>query len=129
MIRFLMVVVPAGLLLAGMGTPPAEAPRAPLVSLDWLRPVSLEVAETDSGAVVTFTTANPATLQAIRDYVAELAAAAAPTATDPVCGMTVDRALAEEDELTATHGGRTYFFCSGSCRSDFLRQPARYAYP
>jgi uncharacterized membrane protein YraQ (UPF0718 family)/YHS domain-containing protein len=40
-------------------------------------------------------------------------------ATDPVCGMTVDRARA----LTAEHGGRTYFFCSEDCRGEFERDP------
>jgi uncharacterized membrane protein YraQ (UPF0718 family) len=36
-------------------------------------------------------------------------------ATDPVCGMTVDRHQA----LTAEHDGHTYFFCSEGCRSRF----------
>jgi YHS domain-containing protein len=36
-------------------------------------------------------------------------------ATDPVCGMKVDRAKA----LTATHDGHTFFFCSEHCRHEF----------
>jgi uncharacterized membrane protein YraQ (UPF0718 family)/YHS domain-containing protein len=40
-------------------------------------------------------------------------------ATDPVCGMTVDRAKA----LTAEHGGHTYFFCSEDCRHAFVADP------
>ena len=36
-------------------------------------------------------------------------------ATDPVCGMKVDRSKA----LTATHDGHTYFFCSEHCRDSF----------
>jgi YHS domain-containing protein len=36
-------------------------------------------------------------------------------ATDPVCGMKVDRANA----LTAERGGRTYYFCSEHCRRAF----------
>jgi uncharacterized membrane protein YraQ (UPF0718 family)/YHS domain-containing protein len=36
-------------------------------------------------------------------------------ATDPVCGMTVDRGRALQAEL----GGRTYFFCSEGCRARF----------
>src|SRR4051812_12312790 len=36
-------------------------------------------------------------------------------ATDPVCGMKVDRAKA----LTATHEGRTLYFCSENCRAEF----------
>ena len=37
-------------------------------------------------------------------------------ATDPVCGMTVDRAKA----LTEPVGSRTYYFCSEHCRGSFL---------
>ena len=36
-------------------------------------------------------------------------------ATDPVCGMTVDKATA----LRLEHDGRTYFFCSEHCRATF----------
>jgi hypothetical protein len=36
-------------------------------------------------------------------------------ATDPVCGMKVDKARA----LTAEHDGHTYFFCSDHCREKF----------
>jgi hypothetical protein len=43
-------------------------------------------------------------------------------ATDPVCGMKVDRANA----LTATFGGRTFYFCSEHCRHDFESDPSRY---
>jgi uncharacterized membrane protein YraQ (UPF0718 family)/YHS domain-containing protein len=42
-------------------------------------------------------------------------------ATDPVCGMTVDRNTA----LRLEHGGRTHFFCSGECRTAFLGDPSR----
>jgi YHS domain-containing protein len=37
-------------------------------------------------------------------------------ATDPVCGMEVDKATA----LTAERGGRTYYFCSEHCRHSFV---------
>jgi YHS domain-containing protein len=43
-------------------------------------------------------------------------------ATDPVCGMKVDRSKA----LTAEHAGRTYFFCSEHCRSQFQTDPDGY---
>jgi YHS domain-containing protein len=43
-------------------------------------------------------------------------------ATDPVCGMTVDRAKA----LTAEHDGHTYAFCSEHCRHAFAAEPERY---
>jgi YHS domain-containing protein len=125
MTRVLLTVAVAGLLVAG----PAGAPRPPLSSLDWLRTVAVEVTETDSGAVITLFATTPADKQAIRDYVEELTAAAAPAVRDPVCGMTVDRAAAALAGLVATHGGRTYSFCNPSCRSSFLKQPARFAWP
>ena len=43
-------------------------------------------------------------------------------ATDPVCGMKVDRAKAE----TAEHGGRTYYFCSAHCLHAFMAAPDSY---
>jgi uncharacterized protein len=43
-------------------------------------------------------------------------------ATDPVCGMKVDRSKA----LRAQHAGRTYFFCSEECRSQFEADPDGY---
>jgi uncharacterized membrane protein YraQ (UPF0718 family)/YHS domain-containing protein len=45
-------------------------------------------------------------------------------ATDPVCGMRVDRQLTNH---RAEHGGRTYFFCSAGCRTEFQSAPHRYA--
>jgi len=42
---------------------------------------------------------------------------------DPVCGMTVDRSSAG----TATFQGKTYYFCSDSCRKKFEDSPAAYA--
>jgi YHS domain-containing protein len=43
-------------------------------------------------------------------------------ATDPVCGMKVDRSKAVRLE----HAGHTYFFCSEHCRSQFEADPAAY---
>jgi uncharacterized membrane protein YraQ (UPF0718 family)/YHS domain-containing protein len=43
-------------------------------------------------------------------------------ATDPVCGMKVDRSKA----LRAQHAGRAYFFCSDECRSQFEADPDGY---
>jgi Cu+-exporting ATPase len=39
---------------------------------------------------------------------------------DPVCGMTVDEATA----LHAERDGKTFSFCSDSCREKFLSSPA-----
>ncbi len=41
-------------------------------------------------------------------------------ATDPVCGMKVDR----ERAVTAQHDGHTYFFCSEHCRHGFEEEHA-----
>jgi len=41
---------------------------------------------------------------------------------DPVCGMPVDEKIAAKSE----YDGRTYYFCSNSCKSDFDSNPAQY---
>jgi xanthine dehydrogenase accessory factor len=43
---------------------------------------------------------------------------------DPVCGMAVLPATASHH---AEHAGRTYYFCCGGCREQFLAAPDRYA--
>jgi uncharacterized membrane protein YraQ (UPF0718 family)/YHS domain-containing protein len=45
-------------------------------------------------------------------------------ATDPVCGMRVDRQLTHH---RADHIGHSYFFCSAGCRTQFQAAPHRYA--
>lgn len=47
-----------------------------------------------------------------------------PTARDPVCGMPVATATAKH---RADVGGRTYYFCCGGCREQFLAAPERFA--
>ena len=42
---------------------------------------------------------------------------------DPVCGMRVHRATAQD---TVSHGGERYFFCSGRCRSRFEASPEEF---
>lgn len=44
-------------------------------------------------------------------------------ATDPVCGMTVDPLTATHK---AVHDGRTYWFCSAGCLSEFEQDPSRF---
>ena len=39
-------------------------------------------------------------------------------ATDPVCGMALER----EKAMTADWGGHTYYFCSRGCRAEFLAE-------
>ena len=49
-----------------------------------------------------------------------------PTHQDPVCGMEVSYTTAA-DEFTLR--GKTYYFCSGTCREAFEVEPARYIRP
>ena len=46
---------------------------------------------------------------------------------DPVWGMTVDVAKADEAGLTIEHDGRTYAFCRSGCLRAFQEEPAVYA--
>ena len=52
--------------------------------------------------------------------------ASAPTAIDPVCGMTVNPLTTPHH---ADHGGHAYHFCAASCRSKFVANPERYLDP
>ena len=45
---------------------------------------------------------------------------------DPVCGMTVDVALAEEAARLLEHDGRTYAFCRDGCLRAFVEAPDQY---
>src|SRR3569833_3964996 len=47
-------------------------------------------------------------------------------AKDPVCGMTVDP---ETTPHRHVHGGQTYFFCSGGCRTKYAADPPKYLDP
>ena len=52
-----------------------------------------------------------------------------PTASDPVCGMQVNREVATAGGLTAEHEGETYYFCGRGCKLDFDDEPARFFDP
>lgn len=54
----------------------------------------------------------------------ETAAPSAAKVIDPVCGMEVDPATAEDQ---AVHEGKTYHFCCDGCRALFEADPAKYA--
>jgi xanthine dehydrogenase accessory factor len=43
---------------------------------------------------------------------------------DPVCGMSVRDG---EDDLKTEYAGKTYHFCSESCRAAFEKEPERFA--
>ncbi len=42
---------------------------------------------------------------------------------DPVCGMDVDENKAQ---LRSEHTGKTYYFCSQSCKEVFEKNPRRF---
>jgi uncharacterized protein len=62
----------------------------------------------------------PLNVVAVLGFVALFALTMRRGATDPVCGMTVDRGKG----LTAVHEGKTYYFCGAGCRTKFEADPA-----
>jgi len=44
-------------------------------------------------------------------------------ATDPACGMEVPMT---KDAITYEHEGKTYYFCSASCKAEFVADPGKY---
>lgn len=40
---------------------------------------------------------------------------------DPVCSMTIEPGI-----FSSEHGGRTYYFCSEYCKTQFDADPAQY---
>ncbi len=53
----------------------------------------------------------------------------APTATDPVCGMTVERDSARVAGLYLEHDGQDFYFCGKGCLLEFRDDPERYLDP
>ena len=45
-------------------------------------------------------------------------------AKDPVCGMMVDEKSAK---WKSAYGGKTFYFCSESCKKTFDKDPKKYA--
>ncbi len=45
-------------------------------------------------------------------------------AKDSICGMMVDEKRAAG---TSVYQGKTYYFCSGGCKTTFDKNPAKYA--
>jgi YHS domain-containing protein len=48
---------------------------------------------------------------------------------DPVCGMTVNPALAKAKGLVQPHDGIDYVFCGRGCSLDFAEDPERFLDP
>jgi len=42
---------------------------------------------------------------------------------DPVCGMEIEK---EKAAATSEHMGKTYYFCSISCKESFDKEPMKY---
>ena len=47
-------------------------------------------------------------------------------ARDPVCGMQDNEQEATAQMLTIDYQGKTYYFCSPSCKRQFEQNPERY---
>jgi len=47
-------------------------------------------------------------------------------AVDPKCGMEVDPAKSVAAGLTVSHKGKTYYFCSKSCKEEFAANPEKF---
>ena len=56
-------------------------------------------------------------------------ASATDAATDPVCGMDVNREIAAAQGLTSEHNTVTYVFCGRGCKLDFDDEPTRFLDP
>jgi YHS domain-containing protein len=48
------------------------------------------------------------------------------SATDPVCGMTVEKDAAASKGLTADYMGTTYYFCRTEDRDTFIKNPSAF---
>ena len=48
---------------------------------------------------------------------------------DPVCGMTVEPAVALQKGLHSQHEGVEHYFCGKGCKLDFEEDPGRYLDP
>jgi xanthine dehydrogenase accessory factor len=111
---------------------PAQPPDPPATaSTETARGSAAAIAETDTerdsapAPAVTDSRRDPGPSAVAADTARDPApAAAAETARDPVCGMTVAAAAASHQ---AEFGGRTYHFCCAHCREQFVAEPHRYA--
>jgi len=45
-------------------------------------------------------------------------------AKDPICGMMVDEKKAK---FKSEYNGKNFYFCAGSCKATFDKDPAKYA--
>jgi len=66
-----------------------------------------------------------ATMESMSRYTPATEQVTGRTATDPVCGMTVDPATAAH---RTTYEGQMYYFCSAGCQKRFEADPARYVH-
>lgn len=101
---------------AGRERPPVKVKRQLLPLLDQTKPA-------DQADVVGQTDAVDQSASVSTSLDQSGAVAAAPTAIDPVCGMTV---AAVPATLHLEHNGTTYYFCAPGCRKAFAADPARY---
>jgi membrane fusion protein, copper/silver efflux system len=53
-------------------------------------------------------------------------AASGVESSDPSCGMLVDQGKARAAGFASEYGGKSYYFCSGKCKAEFDKAPAKY---
>jgi membrane fusion protein, copper/silver efflux system len=53
-------------------------------------------------------------------------AASGVESSDPSCGMLVDQGKAKAAGFASEYQGKSYYFCSGKCKAEFDRSPAKY---
>ncbi len=58
-----------------------------------------------------------------------MATGGAPTAIDPVCGMTVEKPQAEAKGLHTVHEDADYWFCGKGCLLEFRDDPGHFLDP
>jgi len=106
-------------LLETSGVPDVAAVRSP-AGLDLGARTAMEVAVSILAEIVQARTRQP---QASEARTQAPAPAAAASAIDPVCGMSVNVATARH---TAEVEGALYYFCCANCRAEFLKDPQSY---
>ena len=111
-------------MLAGLAVPDDLRARVHSpAGLDIGARTPLEIAVSVVAELVSVRAGRSAPEPAVRKLLPMVELAAAPTAIDPVCHMTV---AAVPDTLHLEHDGTIWYFCAPGCRKAFAADPASY---